>query len=66
MVIFYCATCHKFGPLLIIIIDNTNQYFKNNNLKIKNPYNATCQILMDGRKWLMLTLCYGCNYSGIA
>jgi hypothetical protein len=58
--------CHNFGPSLIVIIDNTYQYFKNNNFKIKNPYNATCQILMDGWKLLMLALCCGYNYSGVA
>jgi hypothetical protein len=50
---FYYATCHKMEV-------NTS---KNNNLKSKNPHSATCQVLMDGSKLVLSTLCYcySCN-----
>jgi hypothetical protein len=49
----YCATCHNFKPLLIIIMNNGNQYFKNKIIFMsKNLHSSTCQILiMDDNQW---------------
>ncbi len=62
MAIFYYVMCHNIKPS-IIIIDDGNQYFKNNYYK--NLHNATCQVSIDGWKLLMLAWHYGYSYSGV-
>ncbi len=32
---FYCATCHNLGPSLTIIMDDANQYFKDDNFYVQ-------------------------------
>jgi hypothetical protein len=39
---FYYATCHHFGPSLIIIMDNGDQYVEKNKFMSKNLDNAMC------------------------
>jgi len=36
-----CAMCHNFGPSLITIMDDGDQYFKKNKM-FKNFHGATC------------------------
>ncbi len=31
----YCATCHNFKSSLTIIMDDADQYFKNNNFYVQ-------------------------------
>ncbi len=38
----YCAMCHNFGPSLIIIMDDGNQYFEKKKIMSKNLPSATC------------------------
>jgi hypothetical protein len=33
--IFYYAMCHNFGPSLIVIMDDGDQYFEKNNFMAK-------------------------------
>ncbi len=37
----YCAMCHNFGPSLIIIMDDGNQYFEKKKIMSKNLPSAT-------------------------
>jgi hypothetical protein len=65
---FNCATCHNLKPSLTIIIKNVDQYFQKLKKKItlKNPHSATCQILMNKWKLVMLEWCYGHSCSELA
>jgi hypothetical protein len=60
----YCATCHNFGPSLIIIIDDGDQDFK----KYIYPkiFIVSCVKLIDGWQLMMSTWHHGCNYNGVA
>jgi len=41
--------CHNFRQSLTIIMNDGDQYFKNNNnFMSKNLHSDTCQILIDG------------------
>ncbi len=61
----YCAMCHNFGPSLIIIMDDVDQYFQK-KLMSKNLHNATCQILVYGWQLMTLVWHHGCSYNGVA
>jgi hypothetical protein len=38
----YCATCHNFGPSLIIIMNDGDQCFEKIISMSKKDHNATC------------------------
>jgi len=56
---FYCATCHNFESSLTIILNDGDQYFKKTFIQ-KSLY-ATCEILMDGWKLVMVAWYHGCS-----
>jgi hypothetical protein len=48
MAIFDCVMCDSFEPLLTIILNDKNQYFKKKiTFMSKFSHSAMCHILMD-------------------
>jgi hypothetical protein len=63
----YYATCHNFGSLLIIIINDGDQYVESKIIFMsKNLHSVKCQILIDRWQSMMLTWHHGYNYNGVA
>ncbi len=63
----YYATCHNFGPILKIVINDGDQYFENKIIFMsKNLHSAMCQSLINRWQSMMLTLHHGYNYNGFA
>jgi hypothetical protein len=65
--ILYYATCHNFKPLLIIKMNDGDQYFEKKTIFMsKNLHNATCQILISGWQSMTSSWHHECSYNGIA